>query len=830
MKQKNLFRLRWLTPLILFGMIFSGLLPQHSPIALAVGCTTGTMYRVSINTGGATPGNNNSDPARISSDGRFIVFESASDNLVANDTNGVNDIFVFDQLNCTTNRVSLSSAGLQSNERSTNPQISSDGRYVAYQSLASNLVSGDTNTVEDIFVRDRQTNITSRVSVSTAGAQATGGPSFNPVISGDGRYVAYESSATNIVAGDTNGFTDIFMRDIVGNTTTLISVNSSGTIADEESREPAITSDGRIIAFSSFASNLVANDTNDPDIFIRDLSTNTTSLVSVATGGSQVPDNFSELGPEISADGRFVVFVSTAAFDVVDTNGVNDIYLRDRSLGTTSLISVNTAGGAADSESSNPSVSTDGTLVTFESSATNLIASDTENQLDVFLRNVPTNTTTRISQDPTSGVGGNLSSFRASISTDGRYIAFTSNADNLIGTGNDVNLRTDVFIFDRQISSGVFFAPANLAATAVSRSQINLTWVDNATSETGFSIEQSLNGTDGWLEVGTRTANQISFQNTGLLCNRRYYYRVRAFIDSIPNNGQYETVSAYTNIVNAITQACLPHKLAIFQYQTGQASLLLNFNTPAQSGDRNTFASGAPAAAAGGTWVMGDWDADSVKTVGVLGTNGVFYYTNTSGASATWNAVWIGFQGGRPIVAGRFDPTRNNDCVGAVDSVSFPPYGRASSLYYTCVLTNGTAPTLGVQWLSVVLPDSQGHSGTYQYCASDFNNDRLDSVAIRRGQYVAWTNRAPAPPEPGQQVSLSAYDQAQYIGVPEASTEGLFTCGDWDNDGISTFGILYQTTGNFFRRPDLLWNSGAWTVQQVGTPLSISSIASGSWR
>ncbi len=831
MRNKAMFRQRWFTLLLLFGIVAVGFLPTHAPVALAQVCATGAMYRVSISTNGTNAGNGNSDPARISSDGRFIVFASESDNLVANDTNGVSDIFVHDQLSCNTSRVSLTSSGVQSSGGgSTNPQISNDGRYVVFQSTATNLVTGDTNNAEDVFVRDRQTNITTRASVTSAGGQgALGRGSFNAVISGDGRYVAFESGANLVGGNDVNGdLADIYLRDLNTNTTTRVSVNSSGQQAENESREPSISGDGSLVAFMSFADNLAANDTEDPDIFVRNLTNNTTTIVSVASNGAQSPGNFAEPGPEISADGRFVTFVSTASFDLIDGNGINDIYVHDRSNGVTELVSISFDGVQADGDSTTPSISTDGNLITFESDATNLTNNDTENQRDIFLRNRTTDATSRISQN-TIQVGGNNSSFRTSISTDGRYIAFTSDADNLLGTGNDSNGRTDVFIFDRQAGSGAFFAPANLLVTAISRSQINLLWTDNATNETGFAIERSENGIDNWQQIAVTAPNVGVYASTGLICSARFTYRVRGVIDS-NGDGEFESASAFTNPASATTFTCADDKLAIFQSQTGQTSLWLNFNNPSTSFDRNVYTTGAPAATVGGAWVMGDWNTDAVKTPGVLATNGVFYYTNTSGPTATWFGIWIGFlNGGRPVVAGRFDSRTMNDCFGVVDSGSFPPWGTAFALYFTCDLTNGTAPPLGVQWLSTTLSDLQGFTGTHQFCAGNFDLDRIDSVAIRRGAFVAFTDRAPYPPEPGLWLSYSTYDRAQYLGFPEAP-EGLFTCGDWNHNLQDSFGLYYPDSGNFWRREDLDWNSGAWVTQQAGSPLGTTAIAGGSWR
>jgi Tol biopolymer transport system component len=233
----------------------------------------------------------------ISPDGRFVAFYSYATNLVPGDTNNHRDIFVRDTLTNTITRVSVDSAGNQANEDSFSPSISTDGRFVAFESLATNLVPGDTNDNPDIFVRDTLTNTTTRVSLDSAGNQADTelykGSGF-PSISADGRFVAFYSASADFVPGDTNATYDIFVRDTLTNTTTRVSVDSAGNQGNNNSVDqftpsgsssPSISADGRFVAFQSYSSNLVPGDTNDkPDIFVRDTLTNTTTRVSLDSG------------------------------------------------------------------------------------------------------------------------------------------------------------------------------------------------------------------------------------------------------------------------------------------------------------------------------------------------------------------------------------------------------------------------------------------------------------------------------------------------------------------------------------------------------------------
>jgi Tol biopolymer transport system component len=345
---------------------------------------TGLTTLVSVDSSGVH-GNDASFYPAISSDGRFLAFRSYASNLVSGDTNGVPDIFVHDRISGTTTRVSVDSAGGQSNASSNVPSISSDGRYVAFESSATNLVAGDANGVEDVFVHDLQTGATIRVSVDSGGSEGDGASGYNS-ISGDGRYVAFISAATNLVPGDTNGFLDVFVHDLQSGSTTRASVDASGFQGDADSLRATISSNGRCVAFHSLADNLVPGDTNGiPDVFVRDLQAGTTTRVSVSSSGAQASGN--SLNPSISYDGRFVAFESLAT-DLVsgDTNARMDVFLRDRLLGATTRVSVDSGGNQANDASQTSSISLDGRYVAFRSTATNLVGGDTNGFDDVFVR------------------------------------------------------------------------------------------------------------------------------------------------------------------------------------------------------------------------------------------------------------------------------------------------------------------------------------------------------------------------------------------------------------------------------------------------------------
>ena len=385
----------------------------------------------------------------ISADGRHAVFISWANNLVQDDTNNTVDVFVHDLVTAETVRVGVASDGTQANAVSWWPSISADGRYVAFYSDAGNLVEGDTNNTGDIFVHDLVTAETVRVSVASDGTQADGiWGSWLPSISADGRYVAFESDANNLVQDDTNEAWDVFVHDFVTGETVRVSVASGGTQAFGGSYSPSISADGRYAAFFSYANNLVEDDTNNRgDVFVHDLVTGETVRVSVASDGTQANGN--SIRPSISADGRYVAFESRAGNLVeYDTNGHGyqyDIFIHDLVMAETVRLSVASDCTQANGSSRRPSISADGRYVVFESRADNLVEYDTNNTVDVFVHDLVTAETVRLSV-ASDGTQANGSSRWPSISADGRYVAFESDADNLVE--DDTNNAVDVFVHD----------------------------------------------------------------------------------------------------------------------------------------------------------------------------------------------------------------------------------------------------------------------------------------------------------------------------------------------------------------------------------------------
>jgi len=407
----------------------------------ALSASAPTTRKASNSSSGAQA-NRPAESVAVSGDGRYVAFHSAATNLVTGDRNGRVDVFLRDRQTRTTRRLSLSVRGLGANGHSTSPAISADGRFVAFDSTAPNLVGRDRNGKVDVFVRDRQTGTTTRVSVRSDGAGANG-PSFKPSISADGRFVGFDSGASNLVRRDRNDAWDVFVRDREARTTRRVSLSSNEVPGNRDSWSAVLSADGRFVAFASLAFNLVSGDTNrQADIFVRDRQTGTTRRMSVRSNGRQA--NGGSAFPAISADGRFVAFRSVATNLVDgDTNGHADVFVHDRETGRTRRVTTARDGSQANGASDAPSLSADGNLVAFESSATNLVPGDTNQQRDVFVRDRAAGITRRVSIS-TGHVAGNGLTERPALSGDGLFVAFTSHATNLVR--RDTNGRADIFV------------------------------------------------------------------------------------------------------------------------------------------------------------------------------------------------------------------------------------------------------------------------------------------------------------------------------------------------------------------------------------------------
>jgi Tol biopolymer transport system component len=448
----------------------------------------GTPSLVSLSTSGQQ-GNAWSDSSSISADGRHVAFVSWASNLVPGlqqapcpsaegrslywdvSTTACPLVFVRDRLAGTTRLVSMSSTGEQANDASVAPSISADGRYIAFHSLASNLVGSDTNGVNDVFVHDVVTRRTSRVSVSSSGAEARGDGapflgtgSWGPSISSNGRYVAFSSYANNLVPGDTNGNlegktnfdgVDVFIHDRASRETKRVSMSPAGMSSRQGewyNYSPDISSDGKYVAFVSgqdvggTGQHFEGEHVDVDDIFVQDLQSGATSRVSVSSSGERGDDSSSR--PRLSDDGRFVLFDSAASNLVAgDTNASSDIFVRDLVERTTTRISVS-SGDLFSSRGG--SISADGRYVAFISDANELDPGEgeTSGRQQLFLHDRLTDTTILISVSA-AGEQANNGAFSASISADGKLVAFASDATNLVSEDTNGDNTSDVFVFER---------------------------------------------------------------------------------------------------------------------------------------------------------------------------------------------------------------------------------------------------------------------------------------------------------------------------------------------------------------------------------------------
>jgi Tol biopolymer transport system component len=398
----------------------------------------GDITRVSVASGGAE-GNEMSRWPEISGDGKFVVFESYASNLVSNDTNGEPDIFVHNQQTGVTERVSVADNESQANSWSESDlAISQDGRYVAFVSMASNLVSGDTNGILDVFMRDRQLGQTKRVSVDSSGTQASGDQwsDFGGLaLSSDGRFVTYTSNVSNLVSGDTNGVEDVFVHDLQTGTTRRVSVSSNGAQANGFSGASDISGDGHLVVFSSNATNLVSGDTNNvSDVFLHNLLTGETTRISVNSNEEQA-DHFSREGV-ISENGRYVAFASQAENLAPNYEIWEHVYLRDVETGETTRVSVTTDGYTMVGWAEAPAISADGRYVAFEFDD----RGDGAPQRWIYVHDRLTGQT----MEATKGdFDGEESPFNPSLSADGRFLAFDS---GIALVSNDTNGFRDVFV------------------------------------------------------------------------------------------------------------------------------------------------------------------------------------------------------------------------------------------------------------------------------------------------------------------------------------------------------------------------------------------------
>ncbi|BFU46961.1 TolB family protein [Krasilnikovia sp. MM14-A1004] len=421
------------------GIALAGLVVTGAPAAAQEPAPT--YIRASVKTGSAEVSGAQFDDAAVSDDGRFTVFSSNATDLVPGDTNGAWDVFLRDSVADVTTRLSVSSSGEQTTRGSYSgePSMSADGRYVVFISRAPNLVADDTNDAYDVFLRDTVAGTTTRVSLPETGGQA-GTESSRPAISADGRFVAFESWAP-LVAGDTDTRPDVYLRDLTTGRTVLVSESFDGSPLQDDGYgfdNLSVTSGGRYIAFDSGATNLVAGDTNGKtDSFVRDLQTGTTVRTSVSGSGAQA--DASSYGTSISADGRYVAFTSLAKNLVPGvTEGRYQAYVRDLVEGTTTLASVRDGVAYDDDFTEFARISADGRHVAFQ-----VYSAKDPHPLGIFIRDLDAQTTRRVTLTPAGGYP-NGESWGGRFSRNGKHLVFKSEASDLVD--GDTNNAKDIFV------------------------------------------------------------------------------------------------------------------------------------------------------------------------------------------------------------------------------------------------------------------------------------------------------------------------------------------------------------------------------------------------
>jgi Tol biopolymer transport system component len=399
-----------------------------------------------------TSGGGAEEPTAISRDGRYVAFASVADDLVAGDTNGTSDVFVRDLVAGTTELVSVASGGARADGPSSSPSMSADGRHVAFASGATNLGPTGDDGAWDVFVHDRVTGVTEQVSRPAAGVTRDDrGDSGEAVITGDGRFVAFTSTAGDLVPGGSRGSVEVFVADRVTGVVEQASVSSAGEEGNGYSFGPSISDDGNLVAFTTDAFDLVGL---DDDFFtvvaVRDRTAGTTTLVS-ATGAGTAPAHDSEsVVGHVSPDGSEIFFTSDAS-DIVpgDTNGADDVFVWRVADGTVERLALAGPGAEPDGDSflAGPTVSVDGRHVAFVSDATNLVEDDTNGSRDVFVLDRVTGAVERLSvTEDGDEVVEPRTFFRTAVSGDGRRIAFPSSRRLVAGDTDD---HVDVYVRTR---------------------------------------------------------------------------------------------------------------------------------------------------------------------------------------------------------------------------------------------------------------------------------------------------------------------------------------------------------------------------------------------
>lgn len=386
--------------------------------------------------------------APISDDGRWVAFDTRASNFAPNDTPSSEDVFLHDRFTGETLCASLTPGGFAGGGRSYAPSLTGDGRYLAFMSTAI-LLAEDFDTLYDIYVLDRDLGTLVLASLDSQGVKGFD-DSWDPNIAHDGRYVSFYSFAANLVPNDTNGFIDVFVRDLQLGTLERVSVSTAGVEANHASESGHLSVDGRFVLFDSFASNLVAGDTNGlRDCFLRDRLNGTTVRITETLGGGQATHH--NFGYGVSADGRNACFGSQSQiYSPLDTNLAGDVFVRDMQTGLFELISVGPNGEIGDGGSGSASMSPDARWIAFSSVSSTFAGEPTFTfDSDIFLRDRVAGTTQLLSTNDVGVMGSGWSSYPL-VSFGGNRITFKSEAPNLIP--GDHNAQDDIFVRDLTLS------------------------------------------------------------------------------------------------------------------------------------------------------------------------------------------------------------------------------------------------------------------------------------------------------------------------------------------------------------------------------------------
>ncbi len=643
--------------------------------------------------------------------------------------------------------------------------LSADGRYVAFSSDAADLVTGDTNGWADIFVKDLRSGATTLVSTDADGVQANGDSSM-AAISRDGRYVAFASSASNLAAGDTNYWQDVFLKDLTSGAVTLVSTDTQALQTNGASHSPALSDDGRYVTFTSNATNLVDIDTNQSqDVFVKDLLSGVTRLVSSNSEGVQ--GSSVSWFPSISGDGRYVAFSSLSTNLADDCRYFANGFVKDVVSGAITRVNTDSPEPMEDGGNvSRTAISDDGRYVVFDSDSANLVAGDTNDAYDIFVRDLFSGTLACVSRH-TQGELGNDASQIPAISGDGRRLTFTSKARNL--TDGDRNSCDDAFFAANPLvpngaPTAIALNPASVAEGCAAGTLVGrLTTTD---PDAGDMFTYTLVANAGGLF--TIVGNQVRVVDGTLL--------------------DYEAVTSYTISVRTTDVGGLSfqQELTITLTDVHDFDSVAVFN-PATSwfylrGENTSgaadyvFGYGTP----GADWetLVGDWDGDGSTGVGLYDPQtSMFYLTSSFQTGIAEYTFGYGVPGAGWIpLAGDWD---GNGTTGV------GLYDPHTSMFY---LTNSLATGVAEHTFGYGAPDAG-----WQPLVGDWNGDRADGVGLfdPSGSTFYLTN-------------AFVYGVAQYTfgyGAPGAGWQPLV--GDWNGNGAAGVG-LYDPHGSTFYLTDTL--------------------------